>query len=267
MIVAFATRPGETADDNNIYASGLASILPTPGLRAEEVFKETQLKVADLTKGRQIPWTEDGLLTRFKFKEAAQEAEVELAFWTVAKTEGTIAAMQTYLPRYPGGTHSQAARVLIDKIHQEKASRAALQKKAEEESLAKRPQEERIAAERREAEERARREAEAKRQAVAEAAKKAEARRTRAPGRRGKTSSRCGSCQEESRGRGPGQGCRATEDRKLATKAECGTARATNERSHSTRSFYTGGIKACRLRSRFDRWSLGTECNECAARL
>jgi uncharacterized caspase-like protein len=70
MIVAFATRPGETADDNNIYASALASILPTPGLRAEEVFKETQLKVADLTKGRQIPWTEDGLLTRFKFKEA-----------------------------------------------------------------------------------------------------------------------------------------------------------------------------------------------------
>ena len=121
MIVAFATRPGETADDNNIYASALASILPTPGLRAEEVFKETQLKVADLTKGRQIPWTEDGLLTRFKFKEAAPEAEVELAFWTVAKTEGTVAALQTYLLRYPGGTHSQAAKRLIDKIHQEEA--------------------------------------------------------------------------------------------------------------------------------------------------
>ena len=41
MIVAFATRPGETADDNNVYAAALAAILPTPGLRAEEVFKET----------------------------------------------------------------------------------------------------------------------------------------------------------------------------------------------------------------------------------
>jgi uncharacterized caspase-like protein len=60
MILAFATRPGETAEDNNIYASVLASILPTPGLRAEEVFKETQLKVADLSKGRQIPWTDMG---------------------------------------------------------------------------------------------------------------------------------------------------------------------------------------------------------------
>jgi hypothetical protein len=172
MIVAFATRPGETADDNNIYASALASILPTPGLEAEQVFKETQRRVADLSKGRQIPWTEDGLLTRFKFKEAALEAEVELAFWTVAKTEGTVAALQTYLLRYPGGTHSQAARLLIDKIHQEEASRAALHKKGEEEALATRQQEERIAAERREAEERARQEAEAIRQAALEPAKK-----------------------------------------------------------------------------------------------
>src|SRR5262249_34704371 len=130
---------------------------------------------ADLSKGRQIPWTEDGLLTRFKFKEAAPEAEVELAFWTVAKTEGTVAALQTYLLRYPGGTHSQAAKLLVDKIHQEEASRAALQNKAEEEALAKRQREERVAAEGREAEERAFREAEAKRQAAAEAAAKKKA--------------------------------------------------------------------------------------------
>src|SRR5262245_2130445 len=35
IIVAFATRPGETAEDNNIYASALASVLPSPGLEAE----------------------------------------------------------------------------------------------------------------------------------------------------------------------------------------------------------------------------------------
>jgi len=33
MSVAFATRSGDTAADNNIYTSVLASILPTPGLR------------------------------------------------------------------------------------------------------------------------------------------------------------------------------------------------------------------------------------------
>ncbi len=68
-LLAFATRPGETAEDNNIYASVLASVLRTPGLRAEEVFKETQIKVAELSKGQQVPWTEDGLLARFKFVE------------------------------------------------------------------------------------------------------------------------------------------------------------------------------------------------------
>src|SRR3974377_456757 len=97
MIGAFATRPAETADDNNIYiyASALACILPTPGLRAEEVFKGAQLKVADLTKGRQIPWTEDGLLVRFKFKEAAPDAEVELAYCRFAKADGTKLSVGT----------------------------------------------------------------------------------------------------------------------------------------------------------------------------
>jgi hypothetical protein len=55
MIVAFATRPGETAEDNNTYAGALASILPMPGLEAEQVFKETQRKVADLREENKSP--------------------------------------------------------------------------------------------------------------------------------------------------------------------------------------------------------------------
>ena len=131
MIVAFATRPGETAEDNNIYSAALASILPTPGLRAEEVFKETQLKVADLSKGKQIPWTEDGLLTRFKFKEGAPQAEIELAVWNTAKAGGTIAALQSYLERYPNGPHAVAAKTLIKQMRQEEATRAALEAEIE----------------------------------------------------------------------------------------------------------------------------------------
>lgn len=71
MIVAFATRPGETANDNNIYASTLASFIRTPGLEAEQVFKETQRRVFMSSSGRQMPWIEDGLLNRFRFREAA----------------------------------------------------------------------------------------------------------------------------------------------------------------------------------------------------
>jgi hypothetical protein len=127
MIVAFATRPGETAEDNNSYASALASILPTPGLRAEEVFKETQLKVAELSKGTQIPWTEDGLLTKFKFKEGVPQTEIEIAFWSAAKAGHTIGSLEAYLQRYPDGVHAGTAKALIEQMRQEQASRAALE--------------------------------------------------------------------------------------------------------------------------------------------
>ena len=186
-IVAFATRPGETADDNNIYASVLASILPTPGLRAEEVFKETQLKVADLSKGRQIPWTEDGLLTRFKFKEGAPQAEIELAIWNTAKAGGTIAALQSYLQRYPNGQHAGAAKILIEQMRQEEASRAALEereielRKAEEAKRlaeAKREQEQKKAEEAKRSDELARAREEVRK--AQEAVRKAEAERAAA---------------------------------------------------------------------------------------
>jgi uncharacterized caspase-like protein len=65
MIVAFATRPGETAEDNNVYASALANILPTPGLEAEQVFKETQRKGRRSHQGDTDPldrgWAADAL--------------------------------------------------------------------------------------------------------------------------------------------------------------------------------------------------------------
>jgi len=187
MIVAFATRPGDTAEDNNIYASALASILPTPGLRAEEVFKETQLRVADLSKGRQIPWTEDGLLARFKFKEGVSQDQIEPAVWNTAKAAGTIAALQSYLQQYPDGPHASAAKTLIEQMRQEAGSRAGLEqreielRKAEEtKRLAevKRDQEAKKAEEAKRADELARAREDVRK--AQEAVRKAEAERTAA---------------------------------------------------------------------------------------
>lgn len=73
IIIGFATKPGEVAEDTNVYSRELAVALRQPGLDATAVFKETQLKVADATDGRQVPWIEDGLLTRFKFVDGSQE--------------------------------------------------------------------------------------------------------------------------------------------------------------------------------------------------
>jgi hypothetical protein len=51
--------------------------------------------VAGLGKGREIPWTEDGLLTRFKFMKAMPQPDIELAFWNAAKASGSIAALES----------------------------------------------------------------------------------------------------------------------------------------------------------------------------
>jgi Caspase domain len=138
MMLAFATRPGETSEDNNIYALALASILPTPGLEANQVFKETQLKVADLSKGTQIPWTEDGLLARFKFKDAEPipardyDKEMEIAFWNAVKDSKDPEVLGTYLERFPEGTFAALARVLSDRFERESAARKALAAREEE---------------------------------------------------------------------------------------------------------------------------------------
>ena len=128
-----------------------------PALTAKGTIKGTVIEGDRPQAGLDVVLTDD---------KGAEKAKVK------TKADGTFRALDAYVQHYPDGPHSREAKLLIEKIRQEEAARAALQKKAEEEALAKRQQEERIAAERREAEERARREAEAKRQAAAEAAKK-----------------------------------------------------------------------------------------------
>ncbi len=68
-LIAYATRPGDVAADNNLYSSVLAAEIEKPGQDAFNAFKETQLKVAAASANRQVPWLEDGLLARFSFRD------------------------------------------------------------------------------------------------------------------------------------------------------------------------------------------------------
>lgn len=70
MLIAYATRPGETAADNNVYAKALAAALELPGIDATSTFKEAQIRTAEASGRRQVPWTEDGLLDRYVFRPA-----------------------------------------------------------------------------------------------------------------------------------------------------------------------------------------------------
>lgn len=71
-IIAYSTAPGETAIDGSrdglgIYTGSLVNAISEPGIKIEEVFKETRKKVVSLTGGQQIPWESSSLISDFYF--------------------------------------------------------------------------------------------------------------------------------------------------------------------------------------------------------
>ncbi|TAE27779.1 MAG: peptidase C14 caspase catalytic subunit p20 [Cytophagales bacterium] len=66
-LIAFSTKPGDTALDGNTsnspYTEELIKALDQPGMQLEDVFKSVRVKVMQRTGSRQIP-TETSLLTR-----------------------------------------------------------------------------------------------------------------------------------------------------------------------------------------------------------
>jgi formylglycine-generating enzyme required for sulfatase activity len=77
-IVAYATAPGNTADDgdgaNGVYSGQLARFLIEPGLDVKEVFEKTAIEVERLTRGRQRPREDIGLRGRFELVSGARVA-------------------------------------------------------------------------------------------------------------------------------------------------------------------------------------------------
>lgn len=71
-IIAYSTSPGETAVDGSngglgIYTGSLIGSIRKPGIKIEEVFKETRKNVVTLTGGQQIPWESSSLISDFYF--------------------------------------------------------------------------------------------------------------------------------------------------------------------------------------------------------
>jgi formylglycine-generating enzyme required for sulfatase activity len=73
MFIAFATSPGDVADDgegaNSPYTEALLKHLPTPGKPFEEVFKLVGGDVATRTGGSQEPWFNSKFYGNFRFVE------------------------------------------------------------------------------------------------------------------------------------------------------------------------------------------------------
>jgi uncharacterized caspase-like protein len=151
----FATqgRPLLNAADSNNYSLALSSALLTPGLKVEDLFKRVQVRVAEVTNGRQIPFYankigEDFILNEsgnpangpsdvravvadeeqargkpYTFEERkARMAQIEAMLnsileeplWISVKDSKDIQLLNVYLRRFPEGKHAAEAQNQIN---------------------------------------------------------------------------------------------------------------------------------------------------------
>lgn len=80
-LIAYATAPGRTADDgepgrNGLYTAELLRALSEPGYSIEDVFKLTRARVAEATRGRQIPWESTSLTGHVVLRAGRSSASI-----------------------------------------------------------------------------------------------------------------------------------------------------------------------------------------------
>ena len=76
-IMAFSTAPGRTASDGDgdfgLYTQELIRAINTPGLDIESVFKQTRIRVMEISGDKQIPWETSSLIGDFYFIESGNQ--------------------------------------------------------------------------------------------------------------------------------------------------------------------------------------------------
>jgi uncharacterized caspase-like protein len=172
-LLAYATAPGNTADDgdgaNGLYTENLLRELKVPEAKIEDVFKRVRLAVRRRSEGRQIPWESTSLEDDFYFlppkqlrklseEELEKQFELELSIWEKIKASKEIEPLEDYVRRFPSGKFSELAQFRLDRLlaAREQVRLAAEQqaRQLEEERRARLAEEKRVAEEKRLAEER-----------------------------------------------------------------------------------------------------------------
>lgn len=100
-LIAFATGPGDTADDgppgtHGVFTEALLKHLDSPGRDVEEIFKEVRIEVADRTRDRQLPWTNSSMRGRFQLKPVSTHAAPAVA--AVTSGAGVAGAVMFPVP-------------------------------------------------------------------------------------------------------------------------------------------------------------------------
>ncbi len=134
MLLAYNAAPGTIApaetETYGVYARALAEMMRVGGTPLNEVFEKARLRVADATKGAQLPWNSTKLATPFLFFERAADApppptdEAALSAKSIRELgprDGYIAAVQRdtvqdyqdYLALYPQEPSAKRVRAYL----------------------------------------------------------------------------------------------------------------------------------------------------------
>jgi uncharacterized caspase-like protein len=139
-LVAYATAPGAVAIDsvrglsNGLYTTHLLEAIRRPGLKVEDVLKQTRNAVLRASANKQMPWEASALVGDFYFhppREGAApaamainpapaaapaapamdtQAAIDEALWEAVKDSRSSAELYAYLQRFPNGRHAREAR-------------------------------------------------------------------------------------------------------------------------------------------------------------
>jgi uncharacterized caspase-like protein len=140
-LISYSTQPGNVALDgdgrNSPFTGALVEHLLTSRDDLSNMLIEVRKSVMSATGGRQVPWEHSALTAKLFLSpvEGAtlagrdpsrdQALEAESTFWTTVSKSGNAALIQAYIDRYPDGTFSPLARVLLNELRQKTEAQTA----------------------------------------------------------------------------------------------------------------------------------------------
>ena len=115
LLIAYATEPGFTALDgdgaNSPFTTALASVLPTEGLIAEQVFKRVADRVSAATGGAQTPFYNSGLVGEdICFAGCSVSAEISAAEQTFFDRAQSACEYAAFVDQFPTSLLAPIAR-------------------------------------------------------------------------------------------------------------------------------------------------------------
>jgi formylglycine-generating enzyme required for sulfatase activity len=135
-LILYATSPGDVAADgsgrNGLFTEKLMHHINQPGLKIEDVFKQTAISVSQQSRQKQVPYIEGVILGDFYFQPKKKTAEIvkkepakekkkktenaEHRFWDAVIQDPGKDMLLAYLEQYPNGHYTSIANIKLKKL-------------------------------------------------------------------------------------------------------------------------------------------------------